>query len=231
MTNIRISSLLSLFIEICFSFLIISTTSVYNIGSIILIIISIVLSIFAIFNSIGETIENVINDYTQWVANNYTFGIIYYDDEQIDKIIDAIEASGISLDDLSLMGDIDYNEDDPDREEKERKALRKYLLKFLIAQEKMRVLNPRPDGGAWELDYVDDKLAQASMAYQMLLKLDGQSLTYGNVYVHRIKDNLTEVSKNNLSIDNQLKYLYYETFEEMVQNNNFSGFKERKMQS
>lgn len=51
MTNIRISSLLSLFIEICFSFLIISTTSVYNIGSIILIIISIVLSIFAIFKN------------------------------------------------------------------------------------------------------------------------------------------------------------------------------------
>lgn len=51
MTNIRISSLLSLFIEICFSFLIISTTSVYNIGSIILIIICIVLSIFAIFKN------------------------------------------------------------------------------------------------------------------------------------------------------------------------------------
>ena len=102
----------------------------------ILIIVMIVGSIFAIFNSIGETIENVINDYTQWVANNYTFGIIYYDDEQIDKIIDAIEASGISLDDLSLMGDIDYNEDDPDREEKERKALRKYLLKFLKVETK-----------------------------------------------------------------------------------------------
>ena len=51
MTNIRISSLMGLFIEICFSFLILNAPSIYNKVSIIMIAISIVLSIISIFRN------------------------------------------------------------------------------------------------------------------------------------------------------------------------------------
>lgn len=51
MTNIRISSLLGLLIEICFSFLILNAHSIYNKGSIIIITICIILSIISIFKN------------------------------------------------------------------------------------------------------------------------------------------------------------------------------------
>lgn len=172
-------------------------------------------SLFTIFNKLGDVVGNVAQNIEDWFSNNYTYGLIFYTDEQLDEIIKSIEDLNISLKDLHLLGDIDYEEDDPDREEKEKKALKKYLVKFLIAQEKTRTLNPRPDGEWWDIKYFDDKIAQNNIKNAIKSMDSEQGLTYGNVYIHRTRSN--EDTSTDLS--NQLQYLYYGNVQAYLDNN------------
>lgn len=179
-----------------------------------ILITALVTSLFSIFNSVGDVVNNAVKGVQEWFTKNYTYGIIFYTDEQLEQIIQSIKDLHISLDDLHLMGDIDYKEDDPDREEKEKKALKKYLVKFLIAQEKMRTLNPRPDGEWWDVSYFDDKIAQANIKNAIKMMDANQELTYGNVYVHRTRSN----NDTSTDISNQLQYLTYEKIQEDISN-------------
>lgn len=175
----------------------------------------IVASLFSIFNSVGEAITKIAEDTQNWISNNYTYGIIFYTDEQLEAIIKSIEDLNISLDDLHLMGDIDYDKDDPEREEKEKKALKKYLIKFLIAEGKTSTLNPRPDGEWWDIKYFDDKIAQENIKKAIKMMDANQELTYGNVYVHRTRTN----DDTSTDLSNQLQYLYYGNVQAYLDNN------------
>ena len=93
----------------------------------IIIVVAIASFLYSIFDTIGNTIQGVLDGITDlFVVDNE--GAISISDEQVDKIIDSLLDLGINLDDLKLMGDVDYT--DPDIETKYREALRKYIRKF-----------------------------------------------------------------------------------------------------
>lgn len=175
--------------------------------------------ILAIFTGVGNAIEEAIKKTNEWFAQNYTYGIIYYTDEQLDSIINSIENLGVSLENLNLMGDVEYDEDEQVREENERKAFKKYLIKFLLAQEKLRTLNPKETGAFGDLTFLDNYIAQVNIRNAIITQINnGQDLEYGSVYVHRTGD-LEEISKDNLNKSNQLEFLAYENVQPYIDNN------------
>ena len=167
----------------------------------------IVCSVFAIFNAIGEAIEEAINAAVEWYNNNYEYGVIYYTSEQLDTITESIQNLGIDLDDLNLMGDIDYEEDDPDREQKEKETLRKYLARFLVAQERLRTLNPGDKNMFTNPSDIDDAFAKLIESGKVFLAGNDQKLIYGNVKVFR-------TFEKDVSNAKQLDYLFYENLKD-----------------
>lgn len=167
----------------------------------------IVCSVFAIFNAIGEAIEEAINAAVEWYNNNYEYGVIYYTSEQLDTITESIQNLGIDLDDLNLMGDIDYEEDDPDREQKEKEALRKYLARFLVAQERLRTLNPGDKNMFTNPSDIDDAFAKLIESGKVFLAGNDQKLIYGNVKIFR-------TFEKDVSNAKQLDYLFYENLKD-----------------
>lgn len=168
----------------------------------IIIIALVAASLFAIFNAVGEAIEEAINNSVAWFKNNYEYGAIYYTSDQLDAIIDSIQNLGINLDDLNLIGDVDYEEDDPKRDEKEREALKKYLVKFLVAQERLRTLNPGDNNLLDPRDW-DNLFAERVLRNEVFLAGYGQNeLIYGNVKVLRTFDKDVDNKK-------QLEYQFY----------------------
>ena len=69
---------------------------------------------------------------------------IVIDDETVDNLILAIEATGIDLEDLELLGDIDYKAEDMEAEIQEAK--RKYIKMFYRAQVISQELKRGDDG-------------------------------------------------------------------------------------
>ena len=101
----------------------------------ILVIVAIAGSIFSIFDKIGDVIQSIVDGIISFftINNKNWDGSINIDDEQIDKIIAGIEALGVDMEDLYLMGDVDYSTIDKDSEEY-KEIMRKYIRKFYEAQ-------------------------------------------------------------------------------------------------
>ncbi|MGN1269535.1 MAG: hypothetical protein ACI4UU_01520 [Clostridia bacterium] len=127
-----------------------------------------IIALASFVHSTYDTIANKVQETTAKITEFYELdkntGIITIDDDQIDEIIDAMEEIGIDLDELNLMGDVDYT--DPEIEKENREALRKYVRKFYEAQASTQTVYPKPD---WldKLFHIGD--------------------TYGSVYIHRTK--------------------------------------------
>ncbi len=96
----------------------------------ILIVLMLASAVYAIFSGVVELIKGI----GQSIVNLFTVGEngIVIEDENIDQIIEAIESSGIDLEDLELLGDIDYTAQNLQEEIQEAK--RKYIRMFLEAQ-------------------------------------------------------------------------------------------------
>ena len=93
----------------------------------IVIICSLAGAVFVIFDAVGDVVQNVISK----VADFFTIdndGAIVIDDNQIDEIINGISGLGVKMEDLKLLGDVDYTKDDI--QEENQKALRKYIREF-----------------------------------------------------------------------------------------------------
>lgn len=96
-------------------------------------------SLYVIFDSIGGTVKDILDSIVDFFTITADDGSINIDDDQIDAIIDGIAGLGVDLDDLKLMGDVDY--DDPDVEARNKEAMRKYIRKFYEAQAVTQTLN------------------------------------------------------------------------------------------
>lgn len=146
--------------------------------------------VLGVFNAIGDGIQSVIESIGEFFEVDLENDlVIKITDEAIDKMIESIESQGISLDDLHLMGDAaDYN--DPEVEEKNKEALRKYIREFYEAQAVTQTLYPSP---SWYQKFGDK--------------------TYGTVYVQRVKPDDTDLSKVT-----KLKYIKYSDMEKKVTN-------------
>ena len=115
------------------------TLKIIIISLLIPIIITIALagSLFAIFDVIGNTIQDIVKS----IANLLTIddkwdGSIEISNDDVDKVIEAVENMGFDMNDIWLLGDVEYKDSDSEEtlKEKQREASRKYIKKFLEAQ-------------------------------------------------------------------------------------------------
>ena len=153
--------------------------------------------VLGVFDAVGNGIESVLKSigdfFTPDKKNDLAINIT---EDAIKGIIDSIESTGVSLDDLHLMGDTaDY--DDPDIQDRNKKALEKYIKKFYEAQAVTQTLYPKPN-------WID--------------KLTGG--TYGTVYVQRVNENDTDLS--NVT---KLEYIEYDDMQELISKGNTTSMK------
>ena len=101
----------------------------------IIVIVAIAGSLFSVFDKVGDVIQSIVDGIISFftINNKDWDGSITIDDEQVDKIIEGIEALGFDMEDLYLMGDIDYSTIDKESEEY-KETMRKYIRKFYEAQ-------------------------------------------------------------------------------------------------
>ncbi len=151
--------------------------------------------ILGIFEAVADTVGDIVGGIGNGIAAIVSFLNpsrdelkIEINDETIDNIINEIDKLGVSIDGLKLMGDVDYTQ--PDIQEENKKALRKYLKKFLEAQAMTQVLNTNPN---WSTSSGDN--------------------LYGNVYVCK-SDDKDVIDASNTSY---LTYKKYEDMEKMKQ--------------
>ena len=147
----------------------------------IVIICSLAGAVFVIFDAVGDVVQNVISK----VADFFTIdndGAIVIDDNQIDEIINGISGLGVKMEDLKLLGDVDYTKDDI--QEENQKALRKYIREFYEAQAMTQTLNTKPG-------WISENYLHGGKPY-------------GTVYVYRT------AGEKNAGTGTQLKYKAYD---------------------
>lgn len=149
-----------------------------------ILILAVSVIILGVFSEVGKAVQSVIDEIVDFFTIDETDGAIIINDEQIDAIINAISDLGVNMDGLKLMGDVDYS--NPDIQEENKKALRKYIRKFYEAQAVTQTINTNPG-------WVEEQILNAGKPY-------------GTVYIHRTNGE-DEVKATN---SNQLTYISYE---------------------
>lgn len=147
----------------------------------IVIICSLAGAVFVIFDAVGDVVQNVISKVADFFTINND-GAIEIDNNQIDEIINGISGLGVKMEDLKLLGDVDYTKDDI--QEENQKALRKYIREFFEAQAMTQTLNTKPG-------WISENYLHGGKPY-------------GTVYVYR-----TDGEKN-AGTGTQLKYKAYD---------------------
>lgn len=168
----------------------------------IIVIVSLAMSLFSIFNTIGDTIQNVVDSFIDLFKIDDTWdGSIKIKDEDISKVIKEIENLGFDMDDLWLLGDIEKEDSDNEETLKEKKeeAAKKYIKKFLEAQL------------VTETPHYEPTLSSGN-AY-------GQK-TYGKVYLYRTSD--AEVVDENTRLY-EMSWMPYTKMKEEAAKNNRTG--------
>ena len=101
----------------------------------IVVIVAIAGALFSVFDKVGDVVQSIVDGIVDFftINNKDWDGSINVDDEQIDKIIEGVEKLGFDMEDLYLMGDIDYSTIDKESEEY-KETMRKYIRKFYEAQ-------------------------------------------------------------------------------------------------
>lgn len=186
------------------------TLKIIIISLLIPIIITIALagSLFAIFDVIGNTIQDIVNS----IANLLTIddkwdGSIEISNDDVDKVIEAVENMGFDMNDIWLLGDVEYKDSDSEEtlKEKQREASRKYIKKFLEAQL------------VTETPHYEPTLSSGN-AY-------GQK-TYGKVYLYRTSD--AEVVDENTRLY-EMSWMPYTKMKEEAAKNNKDGLNAVRM--
>lgn len=186
------------------------TLKIIIISLLIPIIITIALagSLFAIFDVIGNTIQDIVKS----IANLLTIddkwdGSIEISNDDVDKVIEAVENMGFDMNDIWLLGDVEYKDSDSEEtlKEKQREASRKYIKKFLEAQL------------VTETPHYEPTLSSGN-AY-------GQK-TYGKVYLYRTSD--AEVVDENTRLY-EMSWMPYTKMKEEAAKNNKDGLNAVRM--
>ena len=149
-------------------------------------------AILVIFDAVGNVIQTVVDAIKSLfkINSNSWDGTIEITDDQVDQTIQCIKDLGIKLEDLRLSGEIDRDANDTkeEREEKETKAARIYVKKFLEAQ------------FVTETPHYEPKTKNGA--------------TYGRVYLYRT--NNADVIDENTQLD-ELEWISYEKMQKAVE--------------
>lgn len=168
----------------------------------IIVIVALGMSLFSVFGTIGDTIQNVVNSFIDLfkIVDDWD-GSIKIKDEDISKVIKEIENLGFDMDDLWLLGDIE--KEDTDNEEtlkkKQEEAAKKYIRKFLEAQL------------VTETPHYEPVIASGNAYNQK---------TYGQVYIYRAND---QEYINENSKATPMSWMSYSTMQEEAAKNNEKG--------
>ena len=168
----------------------------------IIVIVALGMSLFSVFGTIGDTIQNVVNSFIDLfkIGDDWD-GSIKIKDEDISKVIKEIENLGFDMDDLWLLGDIE--KEDTDNEEtlkkKQEEAAKKYIRKFLEAQL------------VTETPHYEPVIASGNAYNQK---------TYGQVYIYRAND---QEYINENSKATPMSWISYSTMQEEAAKNNEKG--------
>jgi len=110
------------------------------------IIVALLFPVFTIFDGVGNKLREIGDSAVDYFTVDNEGVIEITETEEMDIVNDtikAIEDLGVSLDDLHLMGDVDYS--DPEIEAKAKEALKKYIRKFYEAQAVTQTLYTNPN--------------------------------------------------------------------------------------
>lgn len=168
----------------------------------IIVIVALGMSLFSVFGTIGDTIQNVVHSFIDLfkIVDDWD-GSIKIKDEDISKVIKEIENLGFDMDDLWLLGDIE--KEDTDNEEtlkkKQEEAAKKYIRKFLEAQL------------VTETPHYEPVIASGNAYNQK---------TYGQVYIYRAND---QEYINDNSKATPMSWMSYSTMQEEAAKNNEKG--------
>lgn len=168
----------------------------------IIVIVALGMSLFSVFGTIGDTIQNVVHSFIDVfkIVDDWD-GSIKIKDEDISKVIKEIENLGFDMDDLWLLGDIE--KEDTDNEEtlkkKQEEAAKKYIRKFLEAQL------------VTETPHYEPVIASGNAYNQK---------TYGQVYIYRAND---QEYINENSKATPMSWMSYSTMQEEAAKNNEKG--------
>lgn len=168
----------------------------------IIVIVALGMSLFSVFGTIGDTIQNVVHSFIDLfkIVDDWD-GSIKIKDEDISKVIKEIENLGFDMDDLWLLGDIE--KEDTDNEEtlkkKQEEAAKKYIRKFLEAQL------------VTETPHYEPVIASGNAYNQK---------TYGQVYIYRAND---QEYINENSKATPMSWMPYSTMQEEAAKNNEKG--------
>lgn len=168
----------------------------------IIVIVALGMSLFSVFGTIGDTIQNVVHSFIDLfkIVDDWD-GSIKIKDEDISKVIKEIENLGFDMDDLWLLGDIE--KEDTDNEEtlkkKKEEAAKKYIRKFLEAQL------------VTETPHYEPVIASGNAYNQK---------TYGQVYIYRAND---QEYINENSKATPMSWMSYSTMQEEAAKNNEKG--------
>lgn len=168
----------------------------------IIVIVALGMSLFSVFGTIGDTIQNVDHSFIDLfkIVDDWD-GSIKIKDEDISKVIKEIENLGFDMDDLWLLGDIE--KEDTDNEEtlkkKQEEAAKKYIRKFLEAQL------------VTETPHYEPVIASGNAYNQK---------TYGQVYIYRAND---QEYINENSKATPMSWMSYSTMQEEAAKNNEKG--------
>ena len=156
--------------------------------------------VFVIFDAVGNAIQTVIDAIRSLfkINSNSWDGTIEITDEQVDQAIQCIKDLNIKLENLRLSGDIDSDDNDTEEErlEKEKKAARVYVKKFLEAQ-----------------------FVTETPHYEPSTK---SGKTYGKVYLYRTSD--TDVVDEN-TVLKEMEWMSYEKMQKAAEKGKLDSIK------
>ena len=168
----------------------------------IIVIVALGMSLFSVFGTIGDTIQNVVHSFIDLfkIVDDWD-GSIKIKDEDISKVIKEIENLGFDMDDLWLLGDIETDDTDTDEtlKAKQEEASKKYVRKFLEAQL------------VTETPHYEPVIASGN-AYN--------PKTHGQVYIYRAND---QEYINENSKATPMSWMSYSTMQEEAAKNNEKG--------
>ncbi len=182
---------------------------IWNILKIIVPVLLVATTFFSIFDSTGDSLQNILDSVTEFFTVDYKEyegfwdggGTISIKEEEIEVIINSIDQMGISMDGLKLMGDVDYS--DPDIQAQYEKVMKEYIRKFYEAQAMTETINTKPN---W---------------FQENIFSGGKP--YGTVYVHRSEEEENPQTTDN----NQLDYISIDEMRKYAEDNKFDRIKKK----
>lgn len=173
----------------------------------IIVIVSLAMSLFSIFDTVGNAIQSVVNSFINlFSADDSWDGSITIKDEDIQKVVDSIQEMGFDMDDLWLLGDIEKEETDNEEtlKEKQNEAAKKYIRKFLEAQL------------VTETPHYEPAVTNGNAYNQK---------TYGQVYIYRSSEN-DIIDENSKGIS--MSWMSYEKMKEEAEKNTEKALKNIK---